>query len=207
MKHRKINGLYGITPDGMETAELIAKTEQILAGGAQLIQYRNKNADKDLRTQQAVALLQLCRRYGVPMIVNDHLDLTMEIDAEGIHVGKHDTNVAAARQQLGRDKIIGSSCYNEFELALLAESQGADYAAFGAFYPTSTKQNTVVAPQGILSQAKNSLNVSIICIGGINQTNALPLIKNGADAVAVSNALYQAADIYKTAQSLSQLFE
>ncbi|SFK23229.1 thiamine-phosphate diphosphorylase [Nitrosomonas aestuarii] len=205
-RNQSIRGLYGITPDLTDTAVLLNQTEQILTGGAQLIQYRNKLANKVLRRHQANLLLRLCRTYATPMIVNDHLDLATEIDADGIHVGQSDVDITAARTMLGRDKIIGATCYNRLDLAIQAESKGADYVAFGAFYPTSTKQNTVFAPLDILVQAKKTLTVPIIGIGGINLTNARTLIENGANAVAVSYALYRAKDIHKTAETISRFF-
>lgn len=207
MKNHLINGLYAITPGLVDTTLLLTKTEQVLAGGARLVQYRNKAADKRLRHDQAKSLLQLCRSYDSPMIVNDYVDLAAEIDADGVHVGEHDADIEATRKLLGANKIIGASCYNTLELALQAEKKGADYVAFGAFYPTLTKQNTVTAPIGILSNAKKMLTIPIICIGGINLTNALPLIQSGADAIAVCNALYQAKDIYKTAETFVQFFD
>lgn len=207
MKNWKIIGLYGITPDLADTATLHAQTNQILAGGAKLIQYRNKKANKVLRKRQAKLILQLCRAYGIPLIINDHPDLAMEIDADGVHIGEHDADITAVRDQLGTNKIIGASCYNNLELAIHAEAKGADYVAFGAFYATSTKQNTVIAPLEVLNQAKRVITVPIVGIGGINLVNARIIIKNGADAVAVSNALYQAADVCKTAMTFSQFFD
>ena len=119
---RIISGLYGITPDMTDTAALIARTEQALAGGARLIQYRNKTTDAVLRRSQAELLAQLCRRYDVPLIVNDDPDLALEIGADGVHVGEHDSGVAAARKQLGPGKIVGASCYNKPDLAHVAQT-------------------------------------------------------------------------------------
>ncbi len=205
-RNQSIYGLYGITPNLTDTAVLLSQTEQILAGGAQLIQYRNKIADKALLRHQANLLLRLCRTYATPMIVNDHLDLATEIDADGVHVGQSDMDIAAARKLIGTDKIIGATCYNKLDLAIRAQSKGADYVAFGAFYPTSTKLNTVTASLDILVQAKKILTIPIVGIGGINLTNTQTLIKNGVDAVAVSYALYQAKDIHKTAETFSRFF-
>lgn len=201
-----ISGLYGVTPDMTDTAALIARTEQALAGGTRLIQYRNKTADAGLRRCQADLLAQLCRKYGVPLIVNDDLGLALEIDADGVHVGEHDIGIAAVRKQLGAGKIVGASCYNKPELAHAARIQGADYAAFGAFYPTSTKQNTVVATIDMLKQVRKGLAMPVVCIGGINTANALPLIEAGACAIAVSQALYQARHVRDTAEKFSRFF-
>ncbi|MCW5617859.1 MAG: thiamine phosphate synthase [Nitrosomonas sp.] len=201
-----ISGLYGITPDMTDTSVLLARTAQALAGGAQWIQYRNKTADAALRRHQAGSLVPLCREYGVPLIVNDHLDLALEIGACGIHVGEHDIDITAARKQLGAGKIIGVSCYNKPELAQKAQTHGADYVAFGAFYATVTKRNTVVATIAMLKQAKTLCTVPVVCIGGINAANALPLIEAGANAIAVSQALFQARNIRETAEEFSRLF-
>lgn len=202
----RIGGVYGITPDRADTADLLSKTSQVLAGGVRLIQYRNKTADADLRNTQAKSLLQLCRQYDVPLIINDHIDLAMEIGADGVHVGEQDASVANTRKLMGPEKIIGASCYNRLDLALTAQTEGVDYVAFGAFYPTTTKQNTAVAPLEILGQAKAALSIPVVSIGGINTANALALIQAGADAIAVSQALYRAEDICKTAKVFSGFF-
>ncbi len=189
-----------------DTSVLLARTEQALAGGTQLIQYRNKTADAVLRRHQAGLLAQLCRKYGVPLIINDHPDLALEIGACGVHVGEHDSGITAARKQLGAGKIIGVSCYNEPELAQEAQAHGADYVAFGAFYPTATKQNVVTATIAMLKQAKTLCTVPVVCIGGINTVNALPLIEAGANVLAVSQALFQAGNVRETAEEFSRLF-
>ncbi len=201
-----ISGLYGIPPDMTDTTVLLVRTAQASAGGARWIQYRNKTADAALRRHQAGLLVQLCRKYGVPLIVNDHPDLALEIGACGVHVGEHDINITAARKRLGAGKIIGVSCYNKPDLAQEAQIHGADYVAFGAFYPTVTKRNTVVATIAMLKQAKTLCTVPVVCIGGINTVNALPLIEAGADVIAVSQALFQAGNIRETAGEFSRLF-
>lgn len=204
---RRIGGLYAITPDEADTVALLDRTEQALAGGARLIQYRNKTADVALRLHQGELLLQLCRTHGVPLIVNDHLDLALAIDADGIHLGEHDASIAIARQRLGKQKIVGASCYNDPNLGRAAQAQGADYVAFGAFYPTATKRNTVVATLDTLHQAKAELTVPVVCIGGISVDNVLPLVQAGADAIAVSHALYRVAQVYETAAAFSGHFD
>lgn len=189
-----------------DTAALLEKTGQILDGGARLIQYRNKSADRTLHLQQAKVLLQLCRNYRVPLLINDHVELALEVDADGVHLGAQDTDIVTARKQLGMDKIIGASCYNRLTLAVQAAKSGADYVAFGAFFPTTTKRDTVTASIDILRRAKSSLDMPVVCIGGINPANAQILITNGADAVAVCQAIYQASDASKTAAAISRFF-
>lgn len=186
-----------------DTAVLVAATRQTLEGGARLIQYRNKAACRALRLEQASSLARLCREFHVPLIINDHADLADEVGADGVHLGRDDARITEARLRIGRDKIIGISCYNRLEYALQAEQQGADYVAFGAFFASVTKLDTVPAPIDLLRQARRNLSVPIVAIGGITPENAAQLLGTGADAVAVSNALFNAADIWQAARNFS----
>ncbi len=206
MRNPKINGLYAITPELENTGDLLDKTRQVLEGGAQLIQYRNKSANRILLREQAGLLLQLCREYTVPLIINDYLDLTIEIGADGLHVGQHDAAIAKARNQLGDNKNIGASCYNNLGLALQAEKEGADYVAFGAFFPSLTKPNTVSVTMNLIDEAKNKITVPIIGIGGIRLTNAKMVIQSGCVAIAVCNDLFQSGNIKTKAAQYAQLF-
>ena len=206
LKNPVISGLYAITPDLFDTEALVSMTEQALVGGVRLMQYRNKIADQALLREQARQLQQLCRAHGAAFIINDHLEIAIELDTDGLHVGQDDVSVSQARHQLGCDKIIGVSCYNRLDLAIQAQKEGADYVAFGAFYTSLTKQNTVTAPIDLLCQAKQEIAAPVVCIGGINLTNATTLIEQGCDAIAVSNALFQARDIQASAQQFSGLF-
>ncbi len=206
MRNPKINGLYAITPELENTGDLLDKTRQVLEGGAQLIQYRNKSANRILLREQAGLLLQLCREYTVPLIINDYLDLTIEIGADGLHVGQHDAAIAKARNQLGDNKIIGASCYNNLGLALQAEKEGVDYVAFGAFFPSLTKPNTVSVTMNLIAEAKNKITVPIVGIGGIRLTNAKKIIQSGCAAIAVCNDLFQSVNIKAKAAQYAQLF-
>lgn len=206
MRNPRIKGLYAITPELENTGNLLDKTRQVLEGGAQLIQYRNKSANRILLKEQAGLLLQLCREYTVPLIINDYLDLTIEIGADGLHVGQHDAAIAKARNQLGGDKIIGASCYNNLNLALQAEKEGVDYVAFGAFFPSLTKPNTVSVTMNLIAEAKNKITVPIVGIGGIRLTNAKKIIQSGCAAIAVCNNLFQSVNIKAKAAQYAQLF-
>lgn len=204
-----ISGLYAITPDVANTADLVAMTQQALAGGARLVQYRNKSAADTLRLEQARALLQLCRTFSVPLIVNDHVDVAVEIGADGVHLGREDmtiTGIAEVRRRLGVGKIIGVSCYNRLESAIEAEQQGADYVAFGTFFISATKPGAMVASTDLLREARKKLRIPVVAIGGITPDNAAKLIAQGADAVAVINALFSAPDIQSMAEKFSRLF-
>lgn len=206
MRSPGISGLYAITPDLENTNDLLNKTQQVLEGGANLIQYRNKLASDILRREQAKLLLQLCREYEVPLIINDHLDLVIEIDADGLHVGQDDTSMTQARNELGQNRIIGASCYNNLDLAIQAEKDGADYVAFGAFFSSLTKPNTVSATMNLVDQAKKKISLPIVAIGGIKLTNARTVIQGGCAAVAVCNDLFHAENTKATATQYSLLF-
>lgn len=201
-----ISGLYAVTPDGDDTPALIAAVETALAGGARLLQYRNKSADPALRLTQARALLALCRKYRASFIVNDHLDLALAVNADGLHLGADDGSLAAARAQLGPARLLGASCYDRLELALEAERLGADYVAFGSFFASSVKPGAVRAPLTLLREAKRRLSVPVVAIGGITLENAPRLIAAGADGVAVISALFGADDVELAARRFSALF-
>ncbi|MEK7302786.1 MAG: thiamine phosphate synthase [Pseudomonadota bacterium] len=206
MRNQEISGLYAITPDLENTNDLLNKVQQALEGRVQLIQYRNKLANEILRRKQAKLLLQLCREYGIPLIINDHLDLAIEIDADGLHVGQDDISVTKARNQFGQDKIIGASCYNNLNLAVQAEKEGADYVAFGAFFSSLTKPNTISVTMDLVDQAKKKISLPIVAIGGIKLANARTVIQGGCAAVAVCNDLFHTENIKTTATQYSQLF-
>jgi len=207
MLHPKISGLYAITPDLIDTVNLVMLTKQVLAGGAKLIQYRNKKADSALQLEQATLLVDLCREYHVPLIINDNIDIAVEVDADGVHLGIEDMPVTDARRKLGPGKIIGASCYNQINFAVEAERNGADYVAFGSFFVSITKPSAAIASINLLLQAKQYLQVPIVVIGGIGSDNAAKLIDKGADAVAVSNSLFNAIDVQSEAVKISCLFK
>ncbi|HEY0562753.1 MAG TPA: thiamine phosphate synthase [Methylophilus sp.] len=205
--HYSIKGLYAVTPDSLEVELLCKQVQQALEGGAKLVQYRNKHADKQLLLTQSTALLALCHSYGVPLIINDHLDLCAQINADGLHLGATDCDLGAARRLLGPDKIIGASCYNRLDLALQAQAAGASYAAFGACFPSETKPNAVKAPLSLLQQAKLELSIPIVAIGGITLDNAPSVLAAGADALAVVTDLFLDDDILGTSQRYAELFD
>ncbi len=202
----KISGLYAVTPDEPDTGLLTAKVREALAGGAAVVQYRNKTADAALRLAQATALLKACRGHDVPLIINDHLELALEIDADGVHLGREDGAIAAARKKLGPDKILGATCHNLLETALEAQHDGASYVAFGSFFTSGVKPGAVHAPLELLRDAKKKLSVPMVAIGGVTRANAPQLIDAGADSVAVISALFDARDVKLAAQEFCGLF-
>ncbi|SDD89883.1 thiamine-phosphate pyrophosphorylase [Massilia sp. PDC64] len=201
-----MRGLYLVTPNWDDTDRLLDVTAQALRAGAALIQYRHKDAGPDLRREQASALLALCRRHDRPFVVNDHVQLCMDLDADGIHVGGQDAPLAAVRGLLGPDKIVGASCYGDLELARQAQSAGASYVAFGGFYPSLVKKYAVTTPPDIVLQAKASLCMPVVVIGGMTAANARPLVARGADMVAAISSVVQAPDPYSAAREFVALF-
>ena len=201
-----MKGLYLVTPDWDDTEALIKATEMALTVGVGLLQYRHKTATGELCLEQASALLKLCRQHNVPFIINDHIDLCIALDADGIHVGGTDASVAVVRTLIGKDKILGASCYGDFALAEQAQIAGASYVAFGGFYPSRVKKYEVSTPASIVSKAKAELTVPVCVIGGMTPENAKPLVKEGADMVAAISSVYSAADIATAVREFAVLF-
>jgi thiamine-phosphate pyrophosphorylase len=182
-------GLYAITSEGYpHLASLIDATLSVIRGGAQVIQYRRKSATDPL--SEAQALLTLCRAAAIPLIINDDVALAAVIGADGVHLGKDDVDLCQAREWLGPNAIIGLSCYNSVERALEAQVQGADYVAFGRFFPSATKPNAPCADVVTLVEAKNTLEIPIVAIGGITPANGAGLIAAGADVLAVVDGVF-----------------
>ncbi|MFZ6876154.1 thiamine phosphate synthase [Undibacterium sp. Di27W] len=204
-KHQ-LSGLYIVTPDWDDTDRLVTLTEQALLGGANIVQYRHKTASPELRKTQATALLDLCRRFDKPFIINDHLELCLEIDADGLHVGGTDISVADARSKLGANKILGASCYGDMELARAAVQGGASYIAFGGFYPSRIKKYAVTTPASIVADAVKEFDLPNVVIGGMTLENCQPLIAQGADMVAVISSVYMAEQAQEAAQAFTALF-
>ncbi len=207
MKRSSCHGLYAITDAALIPDDrLTASVEQAILGGARLIQYRDKSHDAARRLAQATALDALCRRHAVPLIINDDVELAAQVGAAGVHIGQDDSTLAVARARLGPKAIIGVSCYDRLDLALEAAQAGADYVAFGAFFPSPTKPAEIRAPLGLLRQARAVLSVPIAAIGGITPDNAPLLLDAGADALAVVSAVFAQPDIQAAAHRFAALF-
>ena len=207
MSSPRISGIYAITPDLIDTTNLVMLTQQVLISGVQLIQYRNKIADNALKLEQAALLSTLCYEFNTPLIINDDLDLAIKVGADGVHLGAEDIAVVEARRRLGPGKIIGASCYNKLRYAIEAENYGADYVAFGSFYISSTKPGAVSAPINLLRKAKQYLQIPVVAIGGIDSENIIELVYKGADAVAVSSSIFNSINIQLETKKLSCIFK
>ena len=199
-------GLYAITPDGLAGERLIERVDAALRGGAKLVQYRDKQRDLRLQTEIARALLGLCHRHGARLIVNDSVPLALAVDADGVHLDGSDGDLAAARRTLGAGKLLGASCYADFELARQAVAAGADYVAFGAVYASPTKPHAVRAPLSLFARCRAELNVTSCAIGGIRAANGATLVAAGADLLAVITDLFDADDVAARAAEFAQLF-
>ena len=201
-----LRGLYAITPDGLPDDRLIEQVDAVLRGGATLVQYRDKQRDLRQQAEIAQALRALCRQHGARLIVNDDLQLALAVDADGLHLGGSDGDLTAARRALGAGKLLGASCYADFELARLAVAAGADYVAFGAVYPSPTKPQAVRAPHALFARCRAELDVASCAIGGITAANSAALVAAGADLLAVITDLFDAPDVAARANDFAQLF-
>ena len=199
-----LSGLYLITPDEPDAARLLARVTPLLPFAA-CVQYRNKRADARLRERQAHDLRALCLDAAVPLIVNDDAALAGRIGADGVHLGEHDGDIAAARALLGDEAIIGVSCYDDLMRAETAAQAGADYIAFGAFFPSPTKPHARRASPELLRAAAR-FGLPRVAIGGITPDNARPLIAAGADLIAVISGVFDAADPVAAAQAYRACF-
>jgi thiamine-phosphate pyrophosphorylase len=201
-----IAGLYALTPDLLDTDLLAERVAAAISGGATAIQYRNKLASPPLQRAQALLLRDLCSSANAIFIVNDDIDLAYAVDADGVHLGRDDAPLARARQRLGRTAIIGASCYDSLERGAAAVAAGADYIAFGSFFPSVVKPEAVPAKPSLLTAAKARWDISVVAIGGITAAAASTLIAAGADALAVITAVFEAPDVAVAARAFREAF-
>jgi thiamine-phosphate pyrophosphorylase len=205
---RRLAGLYALTPGLDDTALLLAKVTAALAGGAAAVQYRHKAADAALRRMQASALARVHAARGALFLVNDDPLLAAAVGADGVHLGEDDPSIGAARELLGPDRLVGVSCYDDFERARAAVAAGADYVAFGSFFPSATKPAARCADVALLARARE-LDVPVVAIGGIDAGNARTLVDAGADALAVISDVFghdDPADIMRAASAIASCF-
>ena len=200
-------GLYAITDSSLiPTCELANRVARAIAGGATIIQYRDKESTANERYQEAGALSALCRLHDIPLIINDDVELAAAVGAAGVHLGKTDTTLDQARNRLGAKAIIGVSCYNELERATAAAEAGASYVAFGRFFPSLSKPLAVAAEPALLQQARKQIELPIVAIGGITPDNGGLLIEAGADLLAVIHGVFGQANIQAAAAGYNLLF-
>lgn len=202
-----LKGLYVITDEALMPEDRFEdRAAQALAGGASIIQYRDKSSEHAKRERQAAQLRALCEQYGALLIINDDVGLAARVGAHGVHLGVGDASLQSAREALGEDAIIGVSCYANLERAKIFAQMRADYVAFGAFFASPTKPGAAVASIDLLRRARAELEVPVCAIGGIDAGNAADLIEAGADMVAVISGVFSGNDTQTKAEKLSVLF-
>ena len=188
MLDQRIQGLYGITPNNNLNITLIERA--ITEHQVNILQYRHKTNDNQLKLDEAQQLLDICLTHNTLFIVNDDINLCEKVGADGVHLGQNDTPINTAREQLGEKAIIGISCYNQLQLAFEAESMGANYVSFGALFNSTTKPTASHCPLSVIKIAKEKINLPIVGIGGITFENKKLAFEGGCDAVAMLNGLF-----------------
>jgi thiamine-phosphate pyrophosphorylase len=204
----RIAGLYAIADSTyLSTEQFVPAVRAALDGGARVIQYRDKKSDSAQRESIARALQALCHEHAAPLLINDDVALAAAVGAAGVHLGRDDPDIGAARAALGDAALIGVSCYNELARAQAAQAAGADYVAFGRFFASRTKPQAVPATPELLRAAHDVLKIPIVAIGGITPENGASLIAAGADALAVIEGVFNQPDIRAAADGYVRLFD
>lgn len=203
----KYSGIYAITDDELlPEQQLFSAVADALGAGITLLQYRSKSDLVDYKFACATKLLDLCNQHGVPLIINDDVDLCQAVGAAGVHLGHLDEGIASARHDLGPTAIIGITCHASVDEALAAENSGADYVAFGRFFSSATKPEAPKANLEILTLARGLLSIPIVAIGGINAENGASAIKAGADMLAVINDIFGSDNVAQRTEELVKLW-
>lgn len=199
--------LYAVTDRSWTgEREILEQVEEAIQGGASCVQLREKELDEETFLREAKDICALCRRYGVPFIVNDNVDVALACGADGIHVGQEDLTASEVRRRVGAGMMLGVSVHT-VEEARQAVADGADYLGLGAVFPTSTKTDVDQMPSDLLRTICQSVDVPIVAIGGINKTNIQKLSGSGVDGVALVSAIFSAEDIEGTCRELLALSE
>ncbi|MGH8551661.1 MAG: thiamine phosphate synthase [Methylococcales bacterium] len=198
------SGLYAITDSVLwPGSRLLNAVAQAIEGGARVIQYREKHRKPDIGLVRD--LLDLCQMHRLPLIINDDLDLAVQIGADGVHLGRHDRSLGEARRTIGDQAIVGISCYDSIEMAARAEQDGADYVAFGCFFPSRTKPDAKPADIGVLTH--RAVKIPVIAIGGITPDNGRELLDSGAVLLAVISGIFGDPNPARAAARYVRLFE
>ena len=205
----EIRGLYVITDERLIPRKRLVETvEKAIKGGAKVVQLREKESSSEELLRLARELLKLTRRYNLPLIINDHLEIARDIGAEGVHIGQHDASLTKARRVLGNRAMIGVSCYGSIERGIEAYEEGADYLAFGTPFFTPTKPDRQPTSFDILKEAKRVIpKIPIFAIGGITPQNVASVLETGVDGIAVITSVFGSADPEKASRQLSAFFE
>lgn len=197
--------LYAVTDRAWLGGKTLSwQVEESLKGGATMIQLREKHLDHEHFLKEAKEIKELCRKYQVPFLINDDVDLAVEVDADGVHVGQHDMEAGEVRKKIGPNRILGVSAQT-VEQALLAQQAGADYLGVGAVFPTGTKDDADAVSIQTLGEICHAVNIPVVAIGGIGQHNVMQLAGSGICGIAVVSAIYAQLDIQNAASTLHAL--
>lgn len=197
--------LYAVTDRSwLNGKTLYEQVEEAIKGGATFIQLREKKLDEESFLGEAIELQKLCRKYNIPFVINDNVDIAKKINADGVHVGQRDMEAGNVRAILGNDKILGVSAQT-VEQALIAEKQGADYVGVGAVFPTGSKADAEDVSYETLKEICEAVNIPVVAIGGISADNVLTLKDSGISGIAVISAIFAAEDIESATTSLKRL--
>ena len=197
--------LYAVTDRSwLNGKSLYEQVEEAIKGGVTFVQLREKKLDEENFLDEALDIQNLCRKYGIPFVVNDNVKIAKMINADGVHVGQSDMGAENVRGILGDDKIIGVSVQT-VEQAVLAEKQGADYLGVGAVFPTGSKVDAEDVSFETLKAICESVNIPVVAIGGISAGNVLKLKGSGISGIAVISAIFAAEDIESATKNLKQL--
>ena len=196
--------LYLVTDStGLEEKEFLRRVEEACVGGVTLIQLREKDISGREYLNLAIKVKEITDRYNIPLIIDDRIDIAMAIDASGVHVGQSDINVRYARKLLGENKIVGATT-KTIKQAKEAVSEGADYLGVGAIYPTTTKVTTVITEVSTLSNICEVVDIPVVAIGGLNESNCDVLIGSKISGIAVVSAIMKSKDIKEAAKRLKE---
>lgn len=196
--------LYAVTDRAwLHERRLADDVEKALLGGATFVQLREKDASFEEFLEQAREVKEVCKKYNVPFVINDNIEVALAVDADGVHVGQSDMETGSVRQKLGKDKIIGVST-RTVEEALLAQDRGADYLGVGAMFQTSTKLDAADVTFEELKVICEAVEIPVVAIGGISNHNVMELEGTGIDGVAVVSAIFAAEDIQKATKEMKQ---
>ena len=204
---REMMRLYAVTDRSwLRGHTLFEQVEQALLGGATLVQLREKELDEASFLQEAIDMAKLCHRYGVPLLINDNVDIARRSGADGVHVGQEDMEAAAVRSILGSEMIVGVTA-KTVEQALRAQEAGADYLGSGAVFGSATKRNAKPMTKELLKSICHAVSIPVAAIGGINRENILELIGTDVDGVAVVSGIFAAEDIEQECRYLRSIAE
>ncbi|WP_278452202.1 thiamine phosphate synthase [Thomasclavelia spiroformis] len=199
--------LYAVTDRRWSNNDTFYKLiEESLEGGVTFLQLREKNLDTDSFFKEAIKIKELCKKYNVPFIINDNVEIALKSNADGIHVGQDDMGVKEVRKLIGKDKILGVSVQT-VEQALLAQSQGANYLGVGSIFTTTSKDDAKSVSINTLKEICNAVNIPVVAIGGIDKDNVKQLSQTGISGIAVISAIYANKNIKSATMKLKELIK